>query len=65
MILTEFSLGLPGRVFGSAMPFGSYDPEHRILDELKRQIISIVVVLTDTDPIKVMVTCGSFNFFHH
>ena len=29
------------------MPFGSYDQEHRIFDEFKRQIISIVVVLAE------------------
>ena len=29
------------------MPFGSYDQENRIFDELKRQIISIVVVLAE------------------
>ncbi|MGH7258041.1 MAG: protein-tyrosine phosphatase family protein [Nitrospiraceae bacterium] len=45
--MTEFPLDLPGRVFGSAMPFGIYDQEHRIFEELKRQTISVVVILAE------------------
>lgn len=47
MTFTEFPLGLPGRVFGSPMPFGIYDQDGELFPELKRQGISVVVVLTE------------------
>lgn len=47
MTFTEFPLGLPGRVFGSPMPFGIYDQDGEIFPELKRQKISVVVVLAE------------------
>ena len=46
-LITEFSLDLPGRVFGSPMPFGIYDQERRILGEAKKQNISVVVALAE------------------
>ena len=45
--MTEFPLDLPGRVFGSPMPFGIYDEERRILGEAKKQNISVVVALAE------------------
>ena len=47
MTLTEFPLGLPGRVFGSPMPFGIYDQDGELFPELKRQNISVVIVLAE------------------
>ena len=47
MTFTEFPLGLPGRVFGSPMPFGTYDKDGELFHELKRQDISVVVVLAE------------------
>ena len=47
MTLTEFPLGLPGRVFGSPMPFGNYDQDDELFPELKRQKISVVIVLAE------------------
>jgi len=47
MTFTEFPLGLPGRVFGSPMPFGIYDKDGELFPELKRQDISVVVVLAE------------------
>ena len=47
MTFTEFPLGLSGRVFGSPMPFGSYDKDGELFLELKRQDISVVVVLAE------------------
>ena len=47
MTFTEFPLGLPGRVFGSPMPFGIYDQDGQLFSELKRQDISVVVVLAE------------------
>jgi protein-tyrosine phosphatase len=49
MTFTEFPLGLPGRVFGSPMPFGTYDKDGELFPELKRQDISVVVVLAEVD----------------
>ncbi len=46
---TEFPLGLPGRIFGSPMPFGTYDKDGELFPELKRQDISVVVVLAEVD----------------
>jgi|CXWL01.1.fsa_nt_gi protein-tyrosine phosphatase len=47
MIFTEFPLGLPGRIFGSPMPFGDYDKDGALFDELRRQDIAVVVVLAE------------------
>lgn len=47
MTFTEFPFGLPGRVFGSPMPFGTYDKDGELFHELKRQNISVVVVLAE------------------
>jgi len=47
MTFTEFPLGLPGRVFGSPMPFGTYDKNGELFLELKRRDISVVVVLAE------------------
>lgn len=47
MIFIEFPLGLPGRVFGSPMPFGDYDKDGALFDELRRQDIAVVVVLAE------------------
>jgi len=47
MTFTEFPLGLPGRVYGSHMPFGDYDKDGALFDELRRQDIAVVVVLAE------------------
>ena len=49
MTFTEFPLGLPGRVFGSPMPFGIYDQDGELFPELKRQEISVVIALAEDD----------------
>jgi protein-tyrosine phosphatase len=49
MTFTEFPLGLPGRIFGSPMPFGIYDQDGELFLELKRQDISVVVVLVEDE----------------
>ncbi len=46
---TEFPLGLPGRILGSPMPFGIYDQDGELFPELKRQDISVVVVLAEDE----------------
>lgn len=45
----EFPLGLPGRILGSPMPFGIYDQDSDLFPELKRQDISVVVVLAEDE----------------
>lgn len=47
MTFTEFPLGLPGRIFGSPMPYGIYDQDGALFQELNRQNISVVVVLAE------------------
>jgi len=49
MTFTEFPLGLPGRIFGSPMPFGDYDKDGELFDELNRQDIAVVVVLAEDE----------------
>lgn len=48
-LLTELPLGLAGKIFGSAMPFGFYDPHGQLFQELKRAAVSTVVLLADID----------------
>lgn len=40
-MLTEFPLNLPGIIFGSPMPFGLYDPEGILLQELKQATVQL------------------------
>jgi len=48
-LLTEFHFDLAGKIFGSAMPFGLYDPEGQLLPALKGVNVSVVVLLADID----------------
>ncbi len=43
--LTELPFGLPGRVFRSPMPFGSYDARQEVLERALQAGISVVVDL--------------------
>ena len=45
--LTEFPFGLPGRVFGSPMPYGPYDQAGTVFPEVKRHNVSVAVVLVE------------------
>lgn len=47
MKLIEFPFGLPGRIFGSPMPYGAYDREGEVLNELKDKSVSVVVLLAE------------------
>lgn len=47
--LTAYPLNLPGRVYGSAMPFGLYDPEGTLLPEFRAAAIHSVVLLAEPD----------------
>ncbi|UCD98157.1 MAG: dual specificity protein phosphatase family protein [Chloroflexota bacterium] len=49
MELTELPYPFPGRVFRSAMPYSSYDPEGRLIQAYQENDISMVVVLTSDE----------------
>ncbi|MGH7312256.1 MAG: protein-tyrosine phosphatase family protein [Candidatus Rokuibacteriota bacterium] len=47
MPLTELPLNLPGRLYRCAMPFSEFDPTGLLLDLLKLNEVSLVVVLAE------------------
>jgi len=47
--MTELPFGLKGKIFRSAMPFGTYDPEGLVLDEYLQNGISVVVPLASVE----------------
>ena len=49
MSFTPYPLNLPGQVYGSAMPFGLYDPDGKLLHDLKEANISAIVLLAETE----------------
>ncbi|MBS0172001.1 MAG: hypothetical protein JSR62_16765 [Nitrospira sp.] len=48
-MLTSYPLNLPGRIYGSAMPFGLYDPEGTLLPKFRAAAIHGVVLLAEPD----------------
>ncbi|GAB1722998.1 MAG: hypothetical protein NTNFB01_18940 [Nitrospira sp.] len=48
-MLTPYPLNLPGRIYGSAMPFGLYDPDGTLLPEFRAAAIHGVVLLAEPD----------------
>ena len=47
--LTAYPLNLPGRIYGSAMPFGLYDPDGTLLPKFRAACIHEVVLLAEPD----------------
>ena len=47
--LTRLPLGLAGQIFGSAMPFGLYDPDGQLIQELKRAAVTTIVLLAEIE----------------
>ena len=47
--LTELPFGLPGKIYRSPMPFGSYDSAGLIFEAYKSHNVSVVVVLAEDD----------------
>ena len=47
MLITELPFGLPGKIFGSPMPFGLYDTEGEALREFKENSVSVIVLLVE------------------
>ena len=48
-MLTNFPLPLPGAIYGSPMPFGLYDPDGKLLHEVKEARIQVIVPLTEIE----------------
>ena len=49
MSFTLYPLNLSGQVYGSPMPFGLYDPDGKLLHELKAANISAIVLLAEIE----------------
>jgi protein-tyrosine phosphatase len=49
MLLAELPFELPGRIYGSPMPFGDYDPEGEVLLEFRQKEISVIVLLAEEE----------------
>ena len=47
--LTLYPFNLPGRIYGSAMPFGLYDPEGKLLADYRAAGIHGVLLLAELD----------------
>jgi protein-tyrosine phosphatase len=47
--LTELPFGLPGKIYRSPMPFGSYDSAGVIFEAYRSHNVSVVVVLAEDD----------------
>jgi protein-tyrosine phosphatase len=48
-VITELPFGLPGRIFRSPMPYGTYDLNGDVLEEYKQVGISTIVILASDD----------------
>lgn len=49
MKLTELPFTTPGKIFRSAMPFSSFDPDSELLSEYKNRDISMVIMLSSDE----------------
>jgi hypothetical protein len=47
--LTLYPLNLPGQIYGSAMPFGFFDPDGKLLADFKAASIDGVILLAEFD----------------
>lgn len=47
--LTDFSLGLQGKIYGSAMPFGLYDLQGQLFQKIKEAQVYSVVLLAEIE----------------
>ena len=48
-LLTELPVGLPGRLFRCSMPYSPYDPDGQVLQEIRHQDISVIVLLAEVE----------------
>lgn len=49
MELTELPFTTPGKIYRSAMPYSSYDPDSELLSEYKNRDISMVIMLSSDE----------------
>jgi protein-tyrosine phosphatase len=49
--LIALPLPLPGRIFGSPMPFSSYDPEGEAFLRFKQEKVSLIVLLAEEEEV--------------
>jgi protein-tyrosine phosphatase len=49
MSITELPYNLPGKIFRSPMPFGLFDFGDKAYEEIKRQHVSVIVMLTSDE----------------
>lgn len=49
MELTELPFTFPGRIFRSAMPYSSYDPEGKLIPAYKKYDVSLIVMLVSDE----------------
>ena len=49
MELTELPLSFPGRIYRSAMPYSSYDPDGKLITAYKERDVSLIVILASDD----------------
>ena len=49
MSFTLYPLNLPGQIYGSPMPFGLFDPDGKLLHDLKAANISAIVLLAEIE----------------
>lgn len=49
MEMTELPFTTPGKLYRSAMPYSSYDPECELLSEYKKRDISMVIMLSNDE----------------
>lgn len=49
MELTELLFPFPGRIFRSAMPYSSYDPDGKLISAYKENDVSLIVLLASDE----------------
>ena len=49
MELTELPYTFPGKIFRSAMPYSSYDPDGKLIPAYKNNNVSMVVMFASED----------------
>ena len=49
MELTKLPFTIPGKIYRSAMPYSSYDPDGELLSEYKNRDISMVIMLSNDE----------------
>ena len=64
MEITELSYEKPGKVFRSAMPYSTYDPNGKLISEYKKHGISIIVMLSSDEECMQITGQSLRNLYH-